>query len=71
MPKEFEKCRKEGGRIRTIQPNEDTNLPICFPKKGGPSVAGETKKSARDKLKKHKLKSNSEVIANCIFTSKT
>ena len=41
MPAEFEKCRRNGGRIRTIKPNASTYLPICYPKGGGPGIRGE------------------------------
>ena len=41
MPAAFEKCRKNGGKIRTIKPTADSYIPICIPKGGGPSVRGE------------------------------
>jgi len=47
MPKEFNKCVKEGGRVRTIKPKgqkSKTYVHVCYPKGGGPSVSGEVKK---------------------------
>jgi len=32
MPKDFDDCVKEGGRVRTINPNEDTYIHICYDK---------------------------------------
>lgn len=46
MPADFEKCRREGGRIRTIKPKgkgSKTYLHVCYPKGGGPPVSGEVK----------------------------
>jgi hypothetical protein len=45
VPKAFDECVRKGGRVRTIKPTKGTHKPICFPKGGGPSVAGETKKT--------------------------
>lgn len=41
MPAGFDRCRKQGGRIRTIKPNESTYIPVCFI--GGKSYRGEVK----------------------------
>ena len=30
MPAGFDMCRKKGGRIRTIKPNANTYIPICY-----------------------------------------
>lgn len=30
MPAGFERCRAEGGKIRTIKPTKDTYMPICY-----------------------------------------
>lgn len=49
MPADFEKCRKTGGRIRTIKPKgpkSSTYMPVCFDK-GGKSHAGEVKKAKK------------------------
>ena len=45
MPKAFEKCRKAGGRIRTVKPKGKRSrsyMPVCY--KDGKSYAGEVKK---------------------------
>lgn len=47
MPAKFERCRKGGGRIRTLKPKgkgSRTYIKVCYPKGGGASVAGEVKK---------------------------
>ena len=43
MPVEFDACVKNGGRIRTKKLSGGKYMHICFPKGGGPSVAGEVK----------------------------
>ncbi len=43
MPKEFDNCVKAGGRVRTKTLKGDKYLHICFPKGGGPGIAGEVK----------------------------
>jgi len=46
MPAKFEKCVREGGRVRTIKSKGEkatAYVPVCFPKGGGPSVSGEVK----------------------------
>jgi len=43
MPKEFEDCVKNGGRVRTISPKEGTYIHVCYPKGGGKPVSGEVK----------------------------
>jgi len=42
MPKAFEDCVKNGGRVRTVKPSKDTYAHICFPKSGD-AVWGEVK----------------------------
>ena len=47
MPVDFEKCRAEGGRIRTIKPKgpkAPEYMPVCYDK-AGKSHAGEVKRS--------------------------
>lgn len=55
MPAAFDKCVKGGGRVRRITKG-DTYFNVCFPKSGGPSVKGHTKKkkgSLREARRKH------------------
>lgn len=55
MPKAFDDCRRESGRIRTMTPNDSQYFRICFPPGGGPAVKGETKtKKDAEKPKKKK-----------------
>jgi hypothetical protein len=49
MPKDFERCVKKGGRVRTVKPKRSKFLRICFDEEG--SHAGEVKTT-----KKHKSK---------------
>jgi len=42
MPKDFTKCVKQGGRVRTIKPRNDVYIRICYDKKGK-SHRGEVK----------------------------
>ena len=52
MPEAFNKCRKSGGRIRTIKPKAGKYMHVCF--SGGKSHPGEmhtTKK--KQTFKKH------------------
>lgn len=47
MPKKFTKCVKAGGRVRTLKPKgkgSKVYKKVCFPKGGGSSVAGHTKR---------------------------
>lgn len=47
MPRKFNKCVADGGRVRTLKPKGKGNrtyLPICYPKGGGSPVSGEVKK---------------------------
>lgn len=54
MPANFEKCVREGGRVRTIEPNPSEYLHVCY--KDGKSYSGEVKKTEigkkRDIIKK-------------------
>ncbi len=43
MPADFDRCVKEGGRVRTININKTQYMHVCYPKGGGPSVSGEVK----------------------------
>lgn len=43
MPVQFDKCVANGGRVRTKDLDKGKYLHICFPKGGGPSLAGEIK----------------------------
>ncbi len=52
MPADFEKCRDAGGRIRTKSLPNGKYMHICFPKGGGPSVAGEVKTKLRKAIYK-------------------
>ena len=44
MPKKFTDCVSRGGRVRTKSLPKGKYMRVCFPKGGGPSVAGEVKK---------------------------
>lgn len=46
MPRDFEKCVREGGRVRTKKVNQNEYMHICFSPKGK-SYAGEVKKRKR------------------------
>ncbi len=50
MPKEFLKCVKDGGKVRTKKLNESEYQKYCFI--GGKSYAGEVKKYKRLSSKK-------------------
>ena len=46
-PKKFDKCVDKGGRVRTMKPkgkDSPTFVRVCYPKGGGPSVSGGSKK---------------------------
>lgn len=49
-PKDFDKCAKAGGRIRTKSLTKSRHIKLCF--KDGESVAGEVKKNKTKKKKK-------------------
>ena len=43
MPAAFDRCVKNGGKIRTVSLGKDKYMHVCFPKGGGSSVSGEEK----------------------------
>jgi len=43
MPAAFDACVAKGGRVRTKKIKGGKYVHICYPKGGGPSVAGEVK----------------------------
>ena len=45
MPKVFEDCVKNGGKVRTIIPKSGRYLHVCYPKGGGAPISGEVKKN--------------------------
>jgi len=45
MPKDFERCVKNGGRVRTIKPKKGKYLHICY--LNGKSYHGEVKSSKK------------------------
>ena len=51
MPEDFEKCRREGGRIRTKTLSDGRYIHICYDK-AGKSHAGEVKEKKGEGLKK-------------------
>jgi len=63
FPADFEKCVREGGRVKTINPKAGKYLHICYDKQGN-SHSGEvmTKKEASE-VKLYKLKTLSPQIA--------
>lgn len=46
MPKSFDKCVEEGGRVVTIKPKKGYYMHICWDKKGN-SHAGEVKEDKK------------------------
>ena len=53
MPAKFDACVKAGGRVKTKKLKGNKYMHVCFPKGGGPSVAGEVK-TAETKAKSTK-----------------
>lgn len=51
MPKDFEKCVKEGGKVITKKINNKEYIHICYDK-DGKAHRGEVKKKKESKLKK-------------------
>jgi len=49
MPRKFTECVSAGGRVRRKILSDGRYINICFPKGGGPGIAGEVheKKGAR------------------------
>lgn len=56
MPAAFDKCVSEGGRVRTKKLSGGKYMHICFPKGGGPSVAGEVKEAKSESKSEKKEK---------------
>ena len=52
MPANFEKCVANGGRIRTKTLSGGRYIKVCFPKNGGPSVAGYVKMKQESTMEK-------------------
>ena len=51
-PVQFEKCVKEGGKVRTKTLSDGKYIHICYPKGGGAGIAGEVKEKQGDRLRK-------------------
>lgn len=51
MPEAFEKCVREGGRVRTKKLSDGRYIKICWDK-AGKSHAGEVHQKSGEKLKK-------------------
>lgn len=49
MPKAFNNCVKKGGRVRTVKPNKNSFIHVCFI--NGKSFSGEVKKNRKKKRK--------------------
>ena len=47
MPKDFDRCVRSGGRVRTVKPKSNKYLHVCYDKKG--SHSGEVKTNKRRK----------------------
>lgn len=45
MPQAFDSCVANGGQVRTKKLSGGKYMHLCFPKDGGPSVAGEVKQA--------------------------
>ena len=52
MPEKFNECVANGGRVRTKSLSDGRYIKICFPKDGGPGIAGEAHEAEGEKLKK-------------------
>ena len=52
MPEAFEACIAAGGRVRTKKLSDGRYIHICFPKGGGPGIAGEVHEKKGERLKK-------------------
>jgi len=50
-PQKFDDCVANGGRVRTKTLSEGKYIHICFPKGGGPGIAGEVKQKVGSRLK--------------------
>ncbi len=49
MPKAFDQCVREGGKVRTKSLSNGKYAHICYPKDGGDSVSGYVKKKQKEK----------------------
>ena len=45
MPKDFMRCAKSGGRVRTMKKGPGRSQKICFPKGGGKAKVGHMHKN--------------------------
>jgi len=52
MPEKFDACVETGGRVRTKKLSDGRYIHICFPKGGGPGIAGEVHEAKGGRLKK-------------------
>ena len=52
MPEDFEKCVASGGRVRRKTLGDGRYINICFPKGGGPGIAGEVHEAKGSKLRR-------------------
>jgi len=51
MPADFNACVKNGGRVRRKTLSGGRYINICFPRGGGPGIAGEVKVREGERLK--------------------
>lgn len=47
MPKSFDDCVANGGKVRTLTPKKGKYLHICYPKGGGKPIVGEVKSAKK------------------------
>jgi hypothetical protein len=52
MPEAFIRCKRRGGRVRTIKPRPDVYIAVCYPKGGGTPVHGEVHHVKEESSKK-------------------
>ncbi len=52
MPAKFEACIANGGRVKRKTLSDGRYINICFPKGGGPGIAGEVHEAKGTRLKK-------------------
>ena len=52
MPTNFTMCVDNGGRVRRKTLSDGRYINICFPKGGGPGIAGEVKERQGERLKR-------------------
>ena len=73
MPKAFEDCVKNGGRVRTKKLKNDRYIRICYDKKGN-SFPGEvmiTKKKKQDKATETKQIKDSKKLVESLLELQT